>query len=158
MILLLKDPPRDVSDVHHNCLTVLSTLFSVMKTRAMFSLIIFCVSSTAIASLQNPGLNIIANIAAPSTFQISIGTLIGNLLFLLGVWAFRTYFLNTNWRLTFVWTALLLALNGCFQLMMIYNAWGIGQTGWFYALGSNIMLLIQGVQQVLSSLSVMEIS
>merc|ERR1719379_410963 len=126
MILLLKDPPRDVSDVHHNCLTVLSTLFSVMKTRAMFSLIIFCVASTAIASLQNPVLNVIANIAAPTTFQISIGTLFGNLLFLLGVWIFRSFFINRNWRFTFVWTALLLATNGCLQLIMIYNVGGFG--------------------------------
>merc|ERR1712139_605711 len=42
--------------------------------------------------------------------------------------------------------------------MMIFNTWGIGQTGWFYALGSNILLIVQGVQQVLSSLSVIEIS
>merc|ERR1719436_2067827 len=41
---------------------------------------------------------------------------------------------------------------------MIFNTWGIGQTGWFYAFGTNIMLLVQGVQQVLSSLAVIEIS
>jgi len=157
MVFLLQDPPRDLEQ-HHSCKTVLTTLWSVMKTRVMFSLIIFCVTSTAIASLQNPALNIIANIAAPSTFQLSIGTLLGNLLFLLGVWIFRSFFINRNWRLTFIWTALLLATNGCFQLMMIFNTGGIGQSGWFYALGSNIMLLIQGVQQVLSSLSVIEIA
>merc|ERR1712046_396537 len=41
---------------------------------------------------------------------------------------------------------------------MIFNVGGFGQRGWFYAFGNNIMLLIQGVQQVLSSLSVIEIS
>jgi len=152
------DPPKDAVEEHHSCQTIISTLWTCMKTRVMFSLIIFCVTSTAIASLQNPGLNIIANIASPSTFQISVGTLIGNLLFLVGVWIFRTYFINRNWRLTFIWTALLIATNGCLQLMMVFNTWGVGQSGWFYALGSNIMLLIQGVQQVLSSLSVIEIS
>lgn len=157
MAFLLQDPPRD-AEIHHSCGTVINTLWTVMKTRVMFSLIVFCVTSTAVSSLQNPALNIIANIAAPSTFQLSIGTLIGNILFLLGVWTFRAFFINRNWRLTFIWTALLLAANGCFQLMMIFNTWGVGQSGWFYALGSNVMLLIQGVQQVLSSLSVIEIS
>merc|ERR1719240_1233535 len=49
-------------------------------------------------------------------------------------------------------------MNGCLQLMIIFNVWGVGQSGWFYAFGSNIMLLIQGVQQVLSSLAVIEVS
>lgn len=30
--------------------------------------------------------------------------------------------MNRNWRMTFVWTAAILALNNCFQLMVIYNA------------------------------------
>jgi hypothetical protein len=156
VIFLLEDPPSHAED--HNLVTVVSTLWDVLKTKVVLCLIVFCIISTAIASLQNPGLFVIASIVAPSTFQQSIGTLIGNSLFLLGVWLFRKYFMNKNWRFTFVWTALLLATNGCLQLMMIFNTGGFGQTGWFYAFGSNIMLLVQGVQQVLSSLSVIEIS
>jgi len=157
MLFLLEDPPRDL-EVHHSCGTAVKTMWSVMKTKVMTCLIVFCVMSTGVASLQNPGLNVIATIAAPSTFQISVGTLLGNLLFLVGVWVFRTYFINRNWRITFVWTALLIALTGVTQLCVIFNAWGIGQSGWFYAFSSNIMLLIQGVQQVLSSLAVIEIA
>lgn len=157
MIYLLEDPPSDLEE-HHSLKAVGETLWTVLKTKVVFCLIVFCISSTAIAALQNPGLNVIANIVAPSTFQLSVGTLIGNTLFLLGVWIFRTYFMNKNWRFTFIWTALLLASNGGLQLMMIFNTGGWGQTGWFYAFGSNIMLLVQGVQQVLSSLSVIEIS
>jgi len=157
MCFLLEDPPRDFEE-HHSCGTIIKTLWTVMKTRVLFSLIVFCVTSTSIATLQNPGLNIIAYIAAPSTFQISIGTLFGNLLFLLGVWIFRTFFINKNWRFTFIWTTLLIAFTGGIQLCVIFNLWGIGQSGWFYAFGSNIMLIIQGVQQVLSSLAVIEIS
>lgn len=39
-----------------------------------------------------------------------------------GVYVFRRFFMNRNWRMTFVWTAAILALNNCFQLMVIYNA------------------------------------
>ena len=30
--------------------------------------------------------------------------------------------MNRNWRITFVWTAAILALNNGFQLMVIFNA------------------------------------
>ena len=74
-----------------------------------------------------------------------------------GVFLFRKFFMTRNWRMTFVWTTFLLALNNGFQLMVIYNvsklqyiqdavhrirtpglcqAWGVGQDGWFYAFGS----------------------
>lgn len=157
MVFLLKDPPKQTEE-HHSLDVVVKTLWTVMKTRVMFSLVMFGICSIAIASMQNPALNIIAFIATPSTFQLSLGTMMGNVLFLVGVWIFRKYLMNRNWRLTFVWTASLLATNGVFQLLVIYNAWGVAQSGWFYALGSNILYLIQGISQVLASLSVIEIS
>merc|ERR1719188_915097 len=104
----------------------------------------------AIASFLNPGQNVIAQIAAPSTLQSSVGNVVGNALFMLGVWIFRAYFMSVNWRLTFVWTTMLLALQCGFQLLVIFDAWGIGQDGWFYAFGYNILQLIQGIAQVLS--------
>jgi len=157
MVYFLEDPPKEIEE-HHSLKTVFETLWTVMKTKVMFCLIMFGIMSTAICSLLNPGMNVIANIVAPSTFQVSVGTFIGNMLFLVGVWIFRTYCMNKNWRITFIWTAMLLATNGTFQLIMISNTWGFGQTGWFYAFGSNILLLVQGVQQVLSSLAVIEVS
>lgn len=39
-----------------------------------------------------------------------------------GVYFFRRFFMNRNWRITFVWTAAILALNNGFQLMVIFNA------------------------------------
>lgn len=147
-----------MGEEHHNLGVVVKTLWTVMKTRVIFSLVMFGIGSIAVASLQNPALNIIAFIATPSTFQLSMGTMMGNILFLIGVWLFRSHFMNRNWRVTFIWTGSLLACNSVFQLLVIYNAWGIGQSGWFYALGSNVLLLVQGISQVLASLSVMEIS
>jgi len=158
MVFLLQDPPAVAADEHHDLKTMFRTLWTVLKTKAMFCLVLFGIGSTSIASLLNPAANIVAFIANPSTFQISIGTMMGNALFLFGVYIFRTYLMNKNWRMTFIWTASLLATNCVFQLMVIFNAWGIGQNGWFYAFGSNILLIIQGVSQVLASLSVMEIA
>eukprot|EP00435_Cladocopium_sp_Y103_P043551 s1451_g12.t1 len=120
----------------------------VMQTKVMFYLIIFALGNMAIASLLNPAQNIIAFIAAPWERSLAMRC----------VYVFRRFFMNRNWRMTFVWTAAILALNNCFQLMVIYNAWGVGQDGWFYAFGSNILMIIQGIAQVLSSLAVVEIS
>ncbi|CAK9097558.1 Uncharacterized protein SCF082_LOCUS45763 [Durusdinium trenchii] len=157
MSLLLQDPPQQVVTTH-SASDVVKVMWKVMQTKVMFYLIIFALGNMAIASMLNPAQNIIAFIAAPSTLQNSVGTFAGNATFLIGVYLFRRHFMHRNWRMTFVWTAGILALNNGFQLMVIYNAWGVGQDGWFYAFGSNILMIIQGIAQVLSSLAVVEIS
>merc|ERR1712137_417628 len=78
--------------------------------------------------------------------------------FVLGVWAYRTFWLNSNWRLTFLWTTLLTSLNTGFQLLVVYNAWGIGQSGCFYGFGSQMTLFVQGVAQVLGTQAMAEFS
>lgn len=159
MILLLKDPPRlAVESEPRSLKQVAAVLWNVMKTKVMFFLIVFAVGNMAIASLLNPGANIICFIAGPSTLQNSIGNLAGNAMFLVGVFLFRRFFMQRNWRVTFVWTAMLLAANCGFQLLVIYDAGGVGQDGWFYSFGSNILMIIQGIAQVLSSLAVVEIA
>lgn len=107
----------------------------------------------AIANLMNPATQIIAELASPTPMQVSIGNLFGNVLFMLGVWMFRKWFLNVNWRITFVWTTMLVGCNCIFQYIMIKF-----QNGWFYAFSNNILSIIQGIAQVLSSLAVVEIS
>lgn len=82
----------------------------------------------------------------------------GNVIFLVGVWIFRTYLMDRNWRFTFVATGLIMALNGLFMIIMIYNWWGIGQNAWFFVFGNNVLNIIQGVSQVLSSLAVVEVA
>merc|ERR1712217_77135 len=59
---------------------------------------------------------------------------------------------------TFVWTSLLNLTNLGFNMLVIYNAWGVGQDGWFYAIGGALPSIIQGIAQVLASLAVAEIS
>jgi len=44
------------------------------------------------------------------------------------------------------------------NLLVIYNAWGVGQNGWFYMMSGTLPSVIAGIQQVLTSLAVAEIS
>jgi len=109
--------------------------------------------------MTNPAQNDISLVATPTTLQTSAGGLIGIFLFMVGVWIFRRYFMNRNWRMTVIWTSALLAGAACLGLMTIYNTWGIGQDGWFFIItGTVIPDFIQGIAQVVSSLAVAEVA
>merc|ERR1712226_1535993 len=56
---------------------------------------------------------------------------------MVGVWMFRKWFLNVNWRITFVWTTMLVGCNCIFQYVMIEF-----HNGWFYAFSNNIHLVL----------------
>jgi len=158
MIFWLKDPPKDENQVHHSTMQILATLWELMKTKVMFLLIVGMLLNMAVASLINPAQNVMQQIVKPSSLNNGVGSMFGNVIFLVGVWFFRTYLMDRNWRYTFVATGVILALNGVFMLIMIYNAWGIGQNPWFFVFGNNVLNIIQGVSQVLSSLAVVEVA
>eukprot|EP00929_Paragymnodinium_shiwhaense_P113670 TRINITY_DN81964_c0_g1_i1.p1 TRINITY_DN81964_c0_g1~~TRINITY_DN81964_c0_g1_i1.p1 ORF type:complete len:683 (-),score=150.21 TRINITY_DN81964_c0_g1_i1:559-2607(-) len=158
MIYYIRDPPRKVEHEYESKRDALSVVWTCFKTKAMFYLILFSYGSIAIGGLGNPASGNIANIAQPTTLQMSVGNMFGSMLFLGGVAAFRKYFMNRNWRFTFVWTSILTIGQCIIQLLTIYDAWGIGQDGWFFVLGSNILSFIAGIAQVLGSLAVAEIA
>jgi len=158
MAFYLRDPPREHQGEHQRKRDALRVLWTVFKTKALLFLVIFSYGSIALGGLMNPATNNIANIAQPSTLQNAVGNIAGSVLFLGGVWAFRKYLMNVNWRLTFIWTSVLVVGQAGLQLLVVYNAWGVGQNGWFYIFGSNIMNFIAGIAQVLSSLATAEIA
>lgn len=158
MVFWLRDPPKQCAAEHKGFGPAMRELWAAMQSKAMLALVVFSVGHNAFVGMQNPAANIVADIAAPTTAQNSIGAAIGNLLFILGVWIFRAFFMNRNWRVTLVWTTFLGLTALGFNFMVIYDAWGVGQDGWFYALSGALPSLIQGIGQVLSSLAVAEIS
>lgn len=158
MVFWLKDPPKDENQVHHSTMQIIGTLWDLMKTKVMFLLIVGMLGNMAVASLINPAQNIMQQIVQPSSLNQGLGSMFGNIIFLVGVWFFRTYLMDRNWRYTFVATGVILALNSVFMYIMIYNVGGIGQTPWFFVFGNNVLQIIQGVSQVLSSLAVVEVA
>jgi len=158
MVFFLQDPPKDETHEHHSISQIASKLWDLMQTKVMLFLIVGMLGNMSIASLINPAQNVIQNIVSPSTLQNNVGSLFGNLTFLVGVSIFRTYLMDKNWRYTFCGTGLVMALNCVFQYIMIYNVGGVGQSGWFFVFGNNILMIVQGISQVLSSLAVVEIA
>lgn len=157
MVFFLKDPPAAVDEQDgHSAKQFFSTAWQTLKTKVMLFLILQALGAIAFTAMQNPAANILSSIASPSTLQSGVGASFGNIIFVIGVWVYRSYLLNYNWRIIFLWTSVLTALNAGFQFVVIYNAWGIGQDGWFYGFGSNVTLFVQGIAQVLGSQAVAE--
>jgi hypothetical protein len=158
MVFWLKDPPRDETKAHHSTKEIVAELWELMKTKVMLYLIVGMLLNMAVASLINPAQNVMQQIVKPSSLNQGVGSMFGNIIFLVGVWIFRTFLMDRNWRYTFIATGTIMALNSIFMYIMIYNVGGIGQNPWFFVFGNNVLNIIQGVSQVLSSLAVVEVA
>lgn len=164
MWLYLKDPPVAEDDDHHGVRGVagmgvaLCRCWQAMQSYAVFMLLVQVLGLLALAGMQNPALQDIAMVAAPSSFQNSLGASIGNGLFVFGVWLFRKFLLTKNWRYTLVFTYVLLGVCVIFGIMIVHDTFGFSQNGWFYMFQNSVPQLIQGLSQVLSCLAVIEIS
>jgi len=160
MWMWLKDPP--VVEHHERGLKGMSDSFgkiwTALKSYAMFMLLIQNTGIQGIAAMLNPATQPIAMIARPSSLQNAGGAFGGNFLFVLGVFLFRRYLLNYNWRITLIWTYALMSAASLACVMIVYNTGGFSQNGWFYMIQTSVPLLIQGLNQVLSCIAVIEIA
>jgi len=157
MAMCLQDAPAKEEDIG-GVKEGLSNMWLTLQSKAMLLMVIFSVGFIAIAGLGNAASSSIASIIVPSPILLSTSGLLGQVLFLLGVWIFRRFFMATNWRFTCFWTSLLQQLECLFTLAIIYDFAGIGQSGAFYCFGDCMIYIIQGIAQVLSSLATIEIA
>jgi len=161
MWLWIRDPPAP-EDHHANiwegARVNAGRVWTAMKSFAVFMLIIQCYGNNAIANLMNPANNGIASISKPTNIQTGIGSVVGNLSLMMGVWAFRKFFMATSWRVTLFVSQFFIALTSALSLMSIYDTWGISRNGWFYMFTSSLPAFIQGVGRIVSSLAIIEIS
>merc|ERR1712146_547882 len=73
-----------------------------LQSKAMLMMVIFSIGFIAIAGLGNPASTAVSSIIVPTPILLSVSGLLGQLLFILGVWIFRRYFMARNWRFTSV--------------------------------------------------------
>lgn len=160
MVLWLEDVPAEEGEEHPSTAETFKGLWNVFCHKAMLCIIILNMGIIGLAQLPNPALNAVTEVVSPSTLWNSLGLLIGNILFIFGVWIFRTFFLTKNWRLTMAWTTVLFAICYIVTYMTIYDVGGFGQDQWFFALGPSGTLsnLVLGIQQVVTGLSIIEIA
>jgi magnesium-transporting ATPase (P-type) len=158
MCVLLKDPPppRKSHDETLNTHGVRG-VWKVVQSFAVFMLIMNNVTNITLAGFANPATSAMQIITSPSTLMILTGNVIGMGLFSIGVWLFRNYFMNVNWRYTLFWTNCFNIVNIALFFPMIYN-WAGAQNGWFISIAPSILNVIVGIAQVLTSLAVVEIS
>jgi len=128
------------------------------KSYAMFMLLIQVVGLGAFAAMMNPAAQAVSMVANPSSLQSSLGSSLTNFLLVMGIWCFRKFLIDKNWRITLVWTYSLVAICNLMSVMVVNNTFGISQNGWFYMFQSAMPAFVQGLSQVLSCLAVVEIS
>lgn len=160
MWVWIRDPPvaQRPEPICQEARSAASHVWTAMKSYAVFMLLVNCVGTNGFANMMNPANQGVASISKPTNIQTGIGSVLGNMCLTLGVWMFRRFFLNTNWRVTLVMTQAAIALCGAFSLMSIYDTWGISRNGWFYMLQNNLPALCQGLGRIVSSLAIIEIS
>jgi hypothetical protein len=158
MVLCLQDAPiveeEDIGGVKEG----LWNLWLTLQSKAMLMMIIFSIGFIAIAGLSNAASTAVSSIIVPTPILLNASGLLGQVLFILGVWIFRRYFMARNWRFTCCWTSVLQQLETLFTLAIIYNFGGICQSGYFYCFGDVVINIFSGIAQVLASLATIEIA
>merc|ERR1719401_2749926 len=114
MWVFIRDPP--LPEDHHSSIMEgarvnAGKLWTAMKSFAVFMLIIQCYGNQALASLLNPANNSIASISKPTSIQNGLGSVIGNMTLVAGIWTFRRYFMATSWRVTLFMSQFLLGIT-----------------------------------------------
>lgn len=158
MCVMLKDPPPPrVSEDEALNTHGIRGVWKVVQSYAVFMLILNNMFNITLAGLANPAQFALQQITSPSTLMVLTGAVIGMGLFSIGVWLFRSYFMNVNWRFTLFWTNCFNIVSIALFFPMIYN-WGGAQNGWFISIAPAILNIIVGIAQVLTSLAVVEIA
>merc|ERR1712137_1217911 len=102
-------------------------------------MVIFNIAFMALAGLGNPASAALSSIVQPTPLLLSLAAILSKVLFIIGVWLFRRFFMSRNWRFTCAWTHGMTALDAIFTFAIVYNWAGIGQTGAFYCFGDTFL-------------------
>jgi len=130
----------------------------VLKNFAIFMLIFQCFGNITLAGMLSPAFQALLRVVTPTTVQQSIGNIIAYGMLAVGVYLFRLYFRNMNWRYTLGWTNMFNVFTTAINFPVINNWGGWGQNAWFFVIGTNAPQLVVGIGQVLTSLAVVEVS
>ena len=135
----------------------LEVTWTLLRSRAMFQVVLFQFCGAAIFSIQTPATGLVKEyFAGVKNLQANLFGLAGNLLFVVGLWAVRKHGLHYDWRwLLFGSQAVLQFLDMPFQLLTIY---GIVRNQYFY-LGETFLTEIpDGVNFVVSTFVIVEMA
>merc|ERR1719444_229768 len=108
-----------------------------MKSFAFFMMVIQIFGIYAISGMGNPAASLVQTVAQPSNFVNSIGVVGGNVFLVVGIWIFKRYLMNFNWRFTLIWTHTLVSLCAILNVMIIWNTWG-AQDPWFFTVQNSV--------------------
>jgi len=95
-----------------------------------------------------------------TTVWVSVASLLGTVLFVIGILIFKTWFLRKNWRMLTAMVGVFLLMDSGFTFMTIYDVGGFGQDAWFVSLGPAVWIadVANGFKWQIMSLPVLEIA
>lgn len=130
LIVPLREDPAEARDNFKALSTTLSKMWIASQNKAVWQLMLFTMISNTLFSIYNPAqynanyvwLNL-------TTFQNQLVWLIENVVFIVGLWLIKRYFLNTSWRkLNLIGMGIVSTMN-LLYLLIVYD---ICRKEWFY--------------------------
>lgn len=159
VVVELKEPALD-SKPHLSTTAIFGKLWVVVRSKVSLFIFLGSVLSISLGGLRNPVTPLLGNIIGVSTLWTTLGGFSSTLCFIFGTHLFRNYLINVNWRITKACTKLVSVVANVGTFFMIYDFWGIVQTGWFFALGPSVELatLVIGMDMLLLFLPIIELA
>lgn len=135
----------------------LSSLWSALQTKAAFSLVLMSLLYVAVASMPNPTTDIVMDLMPPSAMQHSVQSAGRTVLAIVGTCLGRLA-VSRNWRMAYTMALLLKFLLCGTVVMVMQNAWEVGQRDWFHEAVNVLPHAVHGFVRVLTHLVVAELA
>ena len=157
-ILYLKElvPSKDVVD--HTFNEHIHLFWETLQNRTTYYMLIYaCLGSTFAAMSSSASTLLQYEVLQLSNLQSGIDAITTNLTLLCGIFLFRKYLLNYNWRVTQYASSIILAIFGLLFLFAYNNVGGL-LNAWFTIFINLSQAFAGGITQVLYGVTVIEIA
>lgn len=138
----------------------LSAVWDVMHNACLFSIMIWSMGSNVFAGATNRAgsTTIEGKVVQLSQLEVGLDNVTTYLTLCIGIYLFKRYLINYNWRWTQLWTTTLLALLNLMWLVPILCRSGMCRSPWFCISIDSSEQFVQGITQVMISMAVVELA
>jgi len=148
-----KHEPESIMKHFGECWHILhnTCLFSVIIWAGIF--IVFAGASNNVGAYVIEG-----EIIKMSELQFGVDNAMSNLVVAIGIWFFKRYLKNVNWRLTQVWTGCLIAVLNLGWLIPIHCKTGFCRSPWFCICLDGVESMVNGCTFMLVGMAAVEMA
>lgn len=135
---LLVREPRDPAKVLPTGREYMTMCWDLLKSKACFYIICYCFFTSAIGGITTPAQgNVKIYWAGVENLQNQLFSLVGLVLFAIGLWMVKKWFLNSSWRMLLAITIIMLnCIDSIFSTLTVFD---IVRNQYFY-LGETVLV------------------